>query len=102
MLACLDTCLPACLPACLLACLLACLRNSKSCAQHVLQYAVPCPDFCCITGVQAELQTLTFDQSEGHTSKALAVGQATFYTCTDDAPADADGDDLLDLLDSVS
>ena len=60
---------------------------------------VPCHTvgFCCVTGLLAELQTLTFDQTEGRT---LAVGQATFDI--DDAPADAEGDSLLDLLDSVS
>lgn len=53
--------------------------------------------FCCFTGLLAELQTLTFDQTVGRT---LGVGQATFDI--DDVPADAEGDSLLDLLDSVS
>lgn len=51
-------------------------------------------------GTEAELQTLSFDDTESKPGKALAISQAAFGA--DDAAAVADEDDLLDLLDSVS
>lgn len=51
-------------------------------------------------GTEAQLQTLTFDDTESKPGKALAIGQAAFETTN--AVAEPDEDDLLDLLDSVA
>ena len=74
---------------------------STICSVVHLQCPCTCCKFlhCCAAGLEPEFQTLTFDETESRLSKARAAGQAAFES--DDVP-DTDGDDLLDLLDSVS
>lgn len=52
-------------------------------------------------GTAAQVQTLTFEQSTGSSTKQLAM-QTLALDGADDQDPQEDGDDLLDLLDSVA
>lgn len=52
-------------------------------------------------GTVTQVQTLTFEQSTGSSTKQLALQSLALDGVDDQAPQE-DGDDLLDLLDSVA
>ena len=52
-------------------------------------------------GTAAQVQTLTFEQSTGSSTKQLAMQKLALDSADDPDPQE-DGDDLLDLLDSVA
>lgn len=54
-------------------------------------------------GTASQVQTLTFGEGADRAStKQLALQSLALDSADDQAPQDEDGDDLLDLLDSVA
>lgn len=53
-------------------------------------------------GTASQVRTLTFEQSTSASTKQLALQNLALDSVDDQAPQDEDGDDLLDLLDSVA
>ena len=58
-----------------------------------------CPK--CGSGKEPQVQTLTFERSTGASTKQLALHNLALDGTDEQLPHD-DGDDLLDLLDSVA
>lgn len=55
-----------------------------------------------VVGTAAQVQTLTFEQSTKSSPKKLALQTLALDSADNQGPQEGDGDDLLDLLDSVA
>ena len=55
-----------------------------------------------VAGTAGQVQTLTFEQSTESSQKKLALQNLALDSADTQGPQEEDGDDLLDLLDSVA
>ena len=55
-----------------------------------------------VVGTAGQVQTLTFEQSTESSQKKLALQNLALDSASTQGPQEEDGDDLLDLLDSVA
>lgn len=55
-----------------------------------------------LVGTAGQVQTLTFEQSTESSPKQLALQNLALDSADNQGPQEEDGDDLLDLLDSVA